>query len=123
MKVKLIYILFLILVLSCKKGGIGGSTTVVVTVTHHGKGIQNAKVYIKYGSYNFPGADTSIYKSKQITGTDAYTKFKNLKTGYYYFYVIGYDSTSMSVVTGNAGLKIKHKEIGNELEINVPVTE
>lgn len=108
---------------SCKKGGTGGTTSIVTTVTHHGKAIAGAKVYVKYGSYNFPGADTSLYNSSQVTSIDGYATFKNLKYGYYQFYTVTFDSSVNSSVSGNAGLKVKMKDEGNELELNVPVTE
>ena len=107
--------------MSCKKGGTGGNTTVITMVTHHGKTIQGAKVFIKYGSYNFPGTDTSKYNARQLTGIDGYTPFNNLTRGYYYFYAVGYDSTARQTVTGKAGLKIREK--GAELELTIPVTE
>ncbi len=125
MRFKQTYLLLLIIAFcfACKKGGTGGNTNIVTTVTHHGKAIKNARVFVKYGSYNFAGTDTTVYDSKQWSNSDGYTTFKDLKTGYYFFYAIGYDSASATKVSGNAGLKIKHKEKGLELELNIPVTE
>ncbi len=113
--------LSLALIISCKKGGTGGNTTVVIIVTHYGKAIAGAQVFVKYKSYSFAGTDTTGYDSKQLTGIDGYTHFKNLSVGYYSFYAIGYDSASATKVTGNAEIKIKQKEKGTELELNVPV--
>ena len=120
-----IFISFVILAFTyaCKKGGTGGNTNIVTIVSHHGKAIKNARVFIKYGAYNFPGIDTTIYNSKQLSGADGYTNFKNLKPGYYFCYAIGYDSTSATQVSGNAGLKIKQKDKGSELELRISVSE
>jgi hypothetical protein len=111
------------MLLSCKKGGTGGTTNIVTIVTHHGKAIPNATVYIKYGSYNYPGSDASLYNASQITGPDGYTNFKGLQYGYYQFYAVGFDSTSVSKVSGNAGIKVKHKDKAKELELGISVTE
>jgi hypothetical protein len=129
MKIKEIFKSLIILLpiflclLSCKKGGTGGNTTVVAIVTHHGKVISGAKVFIKYGSYNFAGTDTSKYNARQLTGIDGYTYFNSLSKGYYSFYAVGYDSTAKESVTGNAELKIKLKDKGAQLELTVPVVE
>lgn len=124
MKLRFIYIVILSIALySCKKGGVGGNTSIVTTVTHHGKPIKNARVFVKYGAYNFPGTDTTIYNAKQVSNADGYTTFKDLKRGYYFFYAIGYDSAAATQVSGNAGLKIKHKDSGSELELHIGVTE
>jgi len=124
-KNKIILLLFLSAVLfyACKKGGTSGNTTVVTIVTHHGKAIANAKVFVKYGSYNFAGTDTSKYNSRQLTGEDGYTHFKNLAVGYYSFYCVGFDSTAGKAVSGNAEIKVKQKEKGAELELNIGVSE
>ena len=95
----------------------------ITIITHHGKTVPGARVYVKYGSYNFAGDDTTEYDALQMTGSDGYTKFKGLKVGYYSFYAIGYDSATQSAVKGNAEIKVKRKDHNKECELGVSVTE
>lgn len=111
--------------LSCKKEGPGGQVSIVAFPQHHTKPIPNAKVYIKYGTNDFPGTTTSAYDDSGIAvieGTEnPHMHFENMNKGKYYLYSVGYDSAIAQTVTGGIPVNVKVK-VG-EVDVIVPVTE
>lgn len=122
-KISIIALLAVLITAACKKDGTGGSATVAAMTKHHDKEIPFSTVYIKYGAKEFPGADVSQYDASQVTDKEGHTHFEGLLRGDYYFYAVGYDSTSQAVVKGGVGIKIKRSERKNEIELKVPITE
>lgn len=108
---------------ACKKEGTGGNATVATIVQHHGKNIPFSTVYIKYGAKDFPGDDISKYDANQKTDKEGHTHFEGLQKGDYYFYSVGYDSSTAATVKGGISFEIKRKDKKKELELFVPVTE
>lgn len=104
----------------CKKEGIGGNAEVAFHVKHHETVIPFAKVYIKYGTKEFPGTDLSLYDDSTLTDAEAHGHFHGLVKGDYYVYGVGYDSSISDVVVGGIPVQLKAKQV---LEIDVPVTE
>lgn len=110
-------------IVSCKKNGTGGDSTVAAITRHHERNIPFSTVYIKYDAKEFPGEDVSQYDANQKTDKEGHTHFEGLRYGHYYFYGVGYDSVSQAVVKGGIGVQIKWKERKDELEVIVPITE
>ena len=115
-----VVIVFITTVSSCHKEGGGGKSTVNGYVTHHGKVIPHAIVYIKYGATEFPGADVSSYDASLTTDVYSHYEFDDLRMGNYYLYGLGYDNDIMQTVAGGVGVKLKYDKTTH---IDVPVTE
>lgn len=121
---KIFTIIFaLAIISSCKKNGTGGKATIKGYVKHHEQLIPLAKVYIKYGATEFPSSNVSNYDASVDADANAYYEVKNLRTGDYYLYGVGYDSTISAPVFGGTNVKIKYSERKDEIEINVQVVE
>ena len=105
---------------ACKKEGIGGNAEISFTVEHHEQIIPHAKVYIKYGAKEFPGAVTTAYDDSVQTDASSHGHFADLIKGDYYIYGIGYDSAVSSIVKGGVGFTLKAKD---ELTGRLAVTE
>jgi hypothetical protein len=118
-----ISILFPLLLISCKKEGTGGSTTVATLVAHHSKRIPLATVYIKYGAKDFPGEDVSKYDASEVCDKEGHAHFEELQKGDYYFYAVGYDSAIAQIVKGGVPLKITRKDRGAHIDLDVAVVE
>lgn len=119
----LILIISILLIASCKKNDTGGTASVTITSTHHGKKIPLTNVYIKYGAKEFPGLDVNSYSAVQASDLEATTSFENLRQGDYYFYGVGYDSAIQAPVRGGIGVSIKWKERKNKIVMELPITE
>jgi hypothetical protein len=116
----LLVLIFLIAEISCTKNQLGGKSTVSGTVAHHSKSIPNATVFIKFGSKEFPGKDTTKYDDKVYADADGKYSFKCYK-GNYYLYATGIDNTaSPPAVSGGIPVKVKNNET---VSANIPVTE
>ena len=115
-----LFALVIVTASGCKKEGIGGDSTIAVLVKHHEQLIPHAKVYIKYGAKEFPGATLTNYDDSVTTDAAAHAHIEELVKGDYYLYGIGYDSTISSEVSGGIAVKLSK---GTELEVDVPVTE
>lgn len=101
---------FLIL-LSCKKNQVGGSATVKGVVSHHGKAIADAYVYIKYDATEFPGDDYTLYNTfVKADGSGNYNI--PLYKGSYYIYARGYDYAVPApyIVKGGLSVTIRSSE-------------
>ena len=122
-KLTLIFIISALISVSCKKNETGGSATVTITATHHGKKIPFTNIHIKYGAKEFPGHDVSSYNASQTSDIDAKASFENLRYGDYYFYGVGYDTAIQAPVRGGIGLSITWKERKNKVDIELPITE
>jgi hypothetical protein len=107
-------------IISCKKEGIGGKSTVKGYVKHHSVFIANAIVYIKYRTTEFPGSDISKYDSNIQADASGYYEIKNLQKGDYYLYGVGYDNGISENVYGGLPVKLRRKKT---IEANVAVVE
>lgn len=121
MKTKIIIATLSVFLLgACKKDGTGGKSTVKGYVAHHSVKIPNAKVYIKYGATDFPGADVSVYNASVQADANGYYEIKSLLKGDYYLYGVGYDPAYTANVYGGLSVTLRNKETK---EINVAVVE
>jgi hypothetical protein len=107
-------------ILSCRKEGPGGKSSVSGTVKHHSMIIPNAIVYIKYDATQFPGTNISLYDASTTADANAHYTFKDLRKGDYYLYSVGYDNAITSIVSGGIGVKLKYNK---ETVTDIPVTE
>jgi hypothetical protein len=111
----------LFLLVACKKNTVGGNAVVKGTVAHHSKSIANARVYVKYGTNDFPGADTTKYDYTFMvdnTGTFSQNFFK----GNYYLYAIGFDYSIVPPFTVKGGIPVTLRT-NEELDKTIAVTE
>lgn len=109
-------------VFSCKKNGFGGSSGVSGIVSHHGKPIPDATIYIKFNAKDFPGEDLSVYDGKVYSNVNGYYEITNFYQGDYYLYAIGYDYAISApyVVDGGLSVSLGSKE---RKDIDIPVGE
>ncbi len=110
-----------ILISACKKNTIGGDAVVKGTVTHHSKIIPNARIFVKYGTNDFPGADTSLYDHKLNADANGAYEIRFFK-GHYYLYAIGFDYGIVApfIVKGGIPISLRTNE---ELDKTIAVTE
>ena len=130
---KLVFIsLICVFVFSCKKdetnGGAGtivqGDAIVYAQVMHHHYEIANIKVWIKKGATSFPGVDTTLYDSYQISDMHGFVRFDKLVNGSYYFYAKGFDAIFWSNVMGYVPFSIDNKPgETKEYDVTIPVSE
>lgn len=101
--------------------GKGGNASLTCTPAHHGvsKNIINAKVYIKYNTLDLPGSFDDSMNCTIINNKPTAT-FPGLKTGNYYLYSRGLDTTIGVTVEGGLSFKISEE---NAQTITIPVTE
>jgi hypothetical protein len=106
---------------SCKKNQIGGNASVKGVVSHHGKPIADAYVYVKFNATEFPGDDYKLYDT--YVQADANGNYSiNLYKGSYYLFSKGYDMDIPSpyIVSGGLSVSVRNKE---NLSRNIAVTE
>jgi hypothetical protein len=120
-QILLLCILFTILISSCERDGIGGTSNVEFQVLHQTIEIPYAKVYIKYGAKESPGTDVNLYDDSTQTGASGHGFIQDLLKGDYYLYAVGYDSILGDTVTG--GLSMKLTKNGQQVETVIRVSE
>ena len=101
----------------CKKNLAGGNAEISGNVSHHGRPIGMAKIFVKYAATEFPGTDTSVYDAD--TRADAMGKysFKCYK-GEYYLYARGTEQGTL--VTGGVPVRVRSKE---KVAADIPLSE
>ena len=72
-----------ILLMGCKKDDEieAGTVTLDVHVHHHHVPIPNAKIFVKNGTQQFPGQDTTQYDASYTTDANGYYKIANVGNG------------------------------------------
>lgn len=106
---------------NCKKNQLGGNASLKGSVIHHSKPIPNSKIYIKFNTTEFPGADSTIYDCYvQADANGNYTI--PFYKGSYYVYAIGrdLDIAYPYLVKGGLSVSLRNREILNK---NIAVTE
>ena len=124
MKKKYSYFLFLLpvlLLVSCGKEGPGGKGAIHGMVMHHSAIIPGAVVYIKYGTQESPGSNITYYDASVTSDSGAHYEFADLRKGDYYLFSVGFDSSSAQTVNGGIPVEIKNKT--ETVSADVPVTE
>jgi hypothetical protein len=112
---------------SCQLAGLGGNTTIVAKPQHHGAAIYSQSnypdtAYVKFNTQEFPGWNPSSYDAlfAGAQGADHVT-IAGLKTGQYYIWMAGFDTTIAERVTG--GLPVTLTQSSGIVEQVIPVTE
>ena len=121
--------LFFIGATSCKRAGIDGDATLVITPKHHGTVIMNTtaypdSVYVKFNSKDLSADPTHDYDALFVgeAGED-HVRCEGLHTGTYFIFVTGKDPALNTRVTGGMSVKIEYKERKEEIPLEVSVTE
>ena len=118
---------------SCKRAGIDGNATLVVTPKHHGTPIISQTnyrdtVYVKFNAKDLSSDPTHDYDAIFVgePGED-HIRCTGLHTGTYFLYVSGKDTLinppAGERVTGGMSVKIKYKERKHEINLDISVVE
>jgi hypothetical protein len=112
---------------SCQYAGTGGSTTIVAKPQHHGDPISGIagwadSAFVKFNTQDSPGSNLANY-DLVIAGEEGedHVHIENMKTGKYYIYMTGFDSTILQRVSG--GIPVIITQSSGEVDVVVPVTE
>ncbi len=118
---RIIIVIILSSVFSCKKNQLGGKAEVKGYVKHHGKNIAYARIFIKFNAKDFPGHDTTIYDAKFSADANAFYSIKFYK-GDYYLYAVGFDYSIPPpyIVSGGTHVYLRYNE---EKNLDLYVTE
>lgn len=122
MKNSIVFLLFLALLVNCKKNQLGGKSAISGTIKHHAKIIANATVFIKFNAKDLPGTDTTLFDAKVRADANGNYTIKCYK-GNYFLYGYGYDNqvtTNDGRVTGGSAVSIRNNE---KITIDLAVTE
>lgn len=115
-------IFFVISIFSCKKNGFGGGSGVSGIVSHHGKPIPDATVYIKFNAKDFPGEDLSVYEGRVYSNANGYYEITNFYQGDYYLYAIGSDPAIAAPFTVKGGVSVS-LGMKERKDVDIPVGE
>lgn len=104
-----------------ENAGKGGNATLKIVLKHHteSKNILNGKVYIKYNAQDAPSSFDDSANCVMVDSTPTGT-ITGLKTGKYYLYGTGFDTTVNQAVKGGVPYEIKTE---TSFDISLPVTE
>jgi hypothetical protein len=114
MKQKLVFLLvsgFIAgLFYSCCKGGTGGKATIVCHVVNANTGaaVNNAIVYVYYGSSTPPPSISKFDANKNTPVNGNSVTFSGLKCGSYYLYATAYDSAVSLPLHGGGPYSLLH---------------
>jgi hypothetical protein len=108
-KIALAFVL-IVAVISCRKEGPGGKSTVKGVIYYNGVAVPQAAVYIKYGATESPGDDISLYDTYTTTDGQGNYIFSSLVQGNYYIYSSGLDQVSNFNVKGGRAINLKKKQ-------------
>ena len=126
---KVLAVIMLTGVFSCRKAGTGGDAMLMVHPEHHGISIINHigypdTVFLKFNVDEMPGTKPSDYDTYFVgTPPEDFVHCHGLKAGKYYVYVTGMDSAGPYRVMGGIPLKIKYSQRNDEIMLMVPVVE
>lgn len=107
-KFKIIALICVLALGSCKKNQLGGKSNIKGKVAHHDRPIAFARIFIKFNAKEAP-ADTLSYDAKMTADHNGNFLVDKIYHGDYYFYAVGTDPTvaSPSIVKGGTPLKVK----------------
>ncbi|MDQ3111715.1 MAG: hypothetical protein M3R17_17635 [Bacteroidota bacterium] len=99
----------------------------LILVQHHGIPIPNARIFVKNGTIDFPGQDTTLYDTRYVTdanGRLTLTGIPNGQSGYCYYAKgidPGWDTTQTTPVWGYQYL-ITDTHIGEKKDYTVSIS-
>jgi len=112
---------------SCKYGGLGGNTKLVVRPKHNGVFVSGMTsypdtAYVKFNATSSPGDSASAYDLVQVgPESDYHVEIDSLMPGKYFVYMTGWDSIANVRVFG--GVTVLLTQSNGTLQIDVPVFE
>ena len=116
----ILFSVLVILVQSCRREGLGGNNTLIVSLDHHGVPVKGAAVYVRYGAKDFPGAVPSDYDlSSHATSMNDSVHVESLRKGDYFVYAVGFDSIVSSTVSGGKHIFISTKSGKTALKLSL----
>ena len=101
-------------------GGKGGSTVINIVPRHHGKPIEDCKIYIKYNAVDLPESYNDSAKVRLINGLPT-AQFGGMRIGNYYVYGKGFDPEIGETVVGGSPITVN--ENGITATFNLGVSE
>lgn len=113
-------VLFLFILVSCKKEGIGGKSGISGNSMHHERQIPGLRVFVSYGSKVFP-SNKKFDDSLQLPTNSSNFSFSGLQKGDYYIYARGMDTVENHIVSGGTFVVLAKSEIRSN--IIIPVSE
>jgi len=105
----------------CKKNQLGGKSEVSGYVKHHANVMPGARIFIKTGTQDFPGSDTTKYDHVVKADERGFFKISFYK-GEYYLYGVVYDYNLNPPEWASGGLPIRLRT-NEDMEITLAVTE
>ncbi|MFZ9454079.1 MAG: hypothetical protein ACO27Q_02510 [Bacteroidia bacterium] len=122
MSFKFILIASMLLFLNaCKKNKLGGSASMQLQISHHGKSISKARVFIKCNASNFPGSDTLNYDAAFTCNEDGKVQIA-VYPGQYYLWASGMDYSVPPPYIVNGGIPVTMR-FNEQRNLQVPVSE
>ncbi len=112
---------------SCQYAGAGGNSTIAAFPVHHTLPIISTPTwpdtaFVKFNAKESPGTNPALYDLIVVGDSgENHVHIENLKPGYYWVEMAGYDTTIHQRVTGGAAVKISTD--GEEVDKTVYVTE
>ncbi|MEO8088477.1 MAG: hypothetical protein ABI763_16780, partial [Bacteroidota bacterium] len=112
---------------SCKYGGLGGNTKLVVRPKHNGVFVTGMigypdSAFVKFNATTSPGDSASAYDLVQLgIESDYHVGIDSLMPGKYFVFMTGWDSIANVRVFG--GVSILLTQSNGTLQIDVPVLE
>lgn len=126
-KTNLLIATFVLLILAlpaCKKNSDGGDAEVHAKITNNGTPINNAHVYIKFGTTTQPSDPTTNYDlMAHGESTDNHVHIEGLRPGDYYLYATGTNTATGKAVKGGTSVSIAWKERKDMIDADVEVSE
>lgn len=114
-----ITLLITIVLVSCTKAGTGGANKINVFIFRDSLEnlCTNCKVYIRYGTIEFPGEDSLAYDDSGVTDLHGKYTFLGLKKGNYAFYGWGKDPLYGDTIHGFVSHEIENYK--NERDVTL----
>lgn len=121
MQTKIVISIILLSFIACKKNQIGGKSDVLGVVKHHSTPMPGARVFVKFGTEDFPGQDTTKYD--YVVKTNDKGEFKiSFYKGKYYLYGVVFDYSLNPPAWASGGLPLKLRT-NEDINITLAVTE
>ncbi|MCX8080848.1 MAG: hypothetical protein N3F09_06385 [Bacteroidia bacterium] len=118
---RIVPLLIFIIGYSCKKNQVGGKSDIQGVVKHHASVMPGARVFVKYGTEDFPGPDTTRYD--YMVKADEQGKFKiSFYKGKYYLYAVVFDYSLNPPAWTVGGLPLNLRT-NEDMSIILAVTE
>jgi len=112
---------------SCKYGGLGGNTTIIVEPRFHnlqitGKAGYPDSAFVKFNAIESPGINPADY-DLVLAGDEGadHVNIDSMLPGNYFIFMTGWDTVANARLSG--GVKLRLSQSSGSIQINVPVLE